>query len=149
MANNDSKAGKFMASKRELREGAFILYFEKQFRDDSIEDIYEVTCEAEGADDQLRISEGSYKLALRVWEKRSELDDIIAEYSKKRSLSRISKINIAILHLALYEAVYEEKVPVNVAISEAVILAQKYAQDQDIAFINGVLGSFSRDHSND
>ncbi len=135
-----------MASKRELREGAFILYFEKQFRDDSLEDIFEVTREAEGADDNLRISEGSYKLAAKVWEKRDELDKIITKYSTKRSIDRIAKINIAILHLALYEAVYEEKVPVNVAISEAVILAQKFAQDADIAFINGVLGAFSRDH---
>lgn len=149
MANIDRKAEKFMASKRELREGAFILYFEKQFREDSLEEIYEVTTEAEGADDNIRISEGSFKLALKVWEKRDELNSIIAKYSKKRSVDRIAKINIAILHLALYEAVYEEKVPVNVAISEAVVLAQKFAQDADIAFINGVLGAFSREHSDE
>ena len=39
---------------------------------------------------------------------------------------------------------YDDKVPINVAISEAVALAQKYAQEPDIAFINGVLGAFSR-----
>ncbi len=149
MANIDRKAEKFMASKRELREGAFILYFEKQFREDSLEEIYEVTAEAKGDDDNIRISEGSFKLALKVWEKRDELNSIIAKYSKKRSVDRIAKINIAILHLALYEAVYEEKVPVNVAISEAVVLAQKFAQDADIAFINGVLGAFSREHSDE
>lgn len=149
MANIDRKAEKFMASKRELREGAFILYFEKQFREDSLEEIYEVTTEAKGDDDNIRISEGSFKLALKVWEKRDELNSIIAKYSKKRSVDRIAKINIAILHLALYEAVYEEKVPVNVAISEAVVLAQKFAQDADIAFINGVLGAFSREHSDE
>ena len=150
MGNNKANAEKeYMASKRELREGAFILYFEKQFRDDSLEDIFEVTQEAEGADDNLRISEGSFRLASKVWEKRDELDKIISCYSKKRSVDRIAKINIAILHLALYEAVYEEKVPVNVAISEAVILAQKFAQEPDIAFINGVLGAFAREHGDE
>ena len=59
-------------------------------------------------------------------------------------MDRIAKINIAILHIALFEAVYDDKIPVNVAISEAVILAQKFAQEPDIAFINGVLGAFSR-----
>ena len=150
MGNNKANAEKeYMASKRELREGAFILYFEKQFRDDSLEEIFEVTKEAEGADDNLRISEGSFKLAVKVWEKREELDRIISGYSKKRSVDRIAKINIAILHLALYEAVYEEKVPVNVAISEAVVLAQKFAQEPDIAFINGVLGAFAREHADE
>ena len=53
-------------------------------------------------------------------------------------------MNLAILRLALYEAVYDDKVPVNVAISEAVRIAKKYAQKNDAAFINGVLGAFAR-----
>ena len=44
----------------------------------------------------------------------------------------------------MYEALYDEKVPINVAISEAVFLAEKYALDSDVSFVNGVLGSFSR-----
>ena len=65
-------------------------------------------------------------------------------FSNKRSIERIPKINLAIIRLAIYEAMYDDKVPINVAISEAVALAQKYAQEPDIAFINGVLGAFSR-----
>lgn len=133
--------------KREVREGAFILYFEKLFRDDSIDEIFEVTKEAGDPDDNLRISERSRKLAVKIDEKSDELDKIIESYSKKRSIERIAKINLAILQLALYEAIYEENIPVNVAISEAVMLAQKYAREPDIAFINGVLGAFSRSNS--
>ncbi|MGN0632674.1 MAG: transcription antitermination factor NusB [Oscillospiraceae bacterium] len=148
MPNNKKtyREEKFKADKRELREGAFILYFESLFRDDNISDIYEVSAEAEDADAELRLSEQSCRLAEKVAEKASEIDKIIENYSKKRSVDRIAKINLAILRLALYEAIYEDKVPVNVAISEAVSLAQKYAREPDTAFINGVLGAFSRDN---
>ena len=47
-------------------------------------------------------------------------------------MERISKINLAVLRLAIYEALYDEKVPINVAISEAVFLAEKYALDSDV-----------------
>ena len=76
-----------------------------------------------------------------------ELDDIISRYSKSRALSRISKLNIAILRIALYEAIYEENTPVNAAISEAIKLSQTYTYPEDISFINGVLGAFSREYS--
>ncbi len=130
--------------KREVREGAFILYFESLFRDDSIEEIFQITREAEDPEENLRISEKSCKLAAEIAKKSAEIDEIIESYSKKRSIDRIAKINLAILRLALYEAIYVERVPVNVAISEAVSLAQKYAREPDIAFINGVLGAYSR-----
>ena len=47
--------------------------------------------------------------------------------------------------LAMYEALYVEDVPMNVAIHEAVKLAQKYEEPETVAFVNGVLGAFSRD----
>lgn len=130
--------------KRETREGALILYFEKLFRDDTIGEIFEATREAEELDGGLRISEKSLKLAEGIEAKADDIDKIIESFSKKRSIDRIAKINLAILRLALYEAIYEDRVPVNVAISEAVALAEKYAQEPDIAFINGVLGAYSR-----
>ena len=39
---------------------------------------------------------------------------------------------------------YDDKVPVNVAISEAVILARKFTYDPDVQFINGVLGAYAK-----
>lgn len=76
---------------------------------------------------------------------RDEIDSIISKFSNKRTVERIPKINLAILRLAIYEAIYEENVPVNVAISEAVALAGKYALEPDVSFVNGVLGSFAKE----
>lgn len=139
-----SRAGNFVKRKRELREGALILYFESLFREDGIDDIFETALEVNDPDDHIRISEESCELAKKLCGKADEIDLIIAEYSKKRSIDRIAKINLAILRLAIYEADFDDSVPFNVAISEAVLLAQKYAREPDVAFINGVLGAYSR-----
>ena len=128
------------AKRREVRENAFILSFEKLFRDESIDDIVRISQEY----DDFKIDDEAVRLVKGVLDKQDELDKIISGFSNKRSIERIPKINLAIIRLAIYEAMYDDKVPINVAISEAVALAQKYAQEPDIAFINGVLGAFSR-----
>lgn len=128
------------AKRRDVRESAFILSFEMLFRDDSLDEIFTMAREV----DDILINEEVENLVSGIYNKMNELDSVISKFSDKRSIERIPKINLAILRLAIYEAIYDDKVPVNVAISEAVALAEKFAQEQDIAFINGVLGSYSR-----
>ena len=47
----------------------------------------------------------------------------------------------------MYEALYAEDVPMNVAIHEAVLLAKKYEEEDTVKYVNGVLGAFSRKHA--
>lgn len=135
-----------MAARREVRQSAFLLSFEKLFLDDTLESIFET---AEELNDIVPVDDEVKSLVRGIFDKKDELDEIISKYSDKRTVSRIPKINLAILRLAIYEALYDEKVPVNVAISEAVYLTQKYALEPDIAFVNGVLGSFAKDLGGD
>lgn len=128
-------------TRRQNRELAFILIFEKQFRDDSVDDIIEL---AQNIDD-FNINTRVINAFKNVTQKASEFDQIIEKFSVKRSVERIPKVNLAILRLALYEAIYDENVPLNVAINEAVLLAKKFAQKADVQFINGVLGAYARD----
>lgn len=58
----------------------------------------------------------------------------------KWQMERISKINLALLKLAIYEILYKE-IPYKVAINEAIELAKKYGDDNSRSFINGVLAS--------
>ncbi|MBR6336644.1 MAG: transcription antitermination factor NusB [Ruminococcus sp.] len=127
-------------NRREVRESVFILSFEKMFRDDSPDDIVAL---AEEIGD-LTLNDEVIHNFKGIIEKADELDEVIARFSNKRTIDRIPKINLALLRLAIYEARYDDKVPINVAISEAVALSGKYAQEADIAFINGVLGAYSR-----
>lgn len=128
--------------RREIRESAFLLIFEKLFRqDEELDDIFMSAMEV----NEITVNDDVKKLVEGVCDKQEEIDGIIGNFSNKRTVERIPKINLAILRLAIYEAMYEESVPVNVAISEAVALAGKYALEPDVSFVNGVLGSFAKE----
>ena len=121
------------------REQAFILIFQSLFGGQTPEDIIESFSEY-GED----IGDYSKRVFLGVYEKADELDSIISDYSTTWKLSRISKVNLTVLRLAVYEIKYENDVPDSVAINEAVELAKKYSSKEDSAYINGVLGAYLR-----
>ena len=78
-----------------------------------------------------------------------KIDGIIESFSKKKGVSKMPKICLAALRLAVYEINYrQDVVPVGVAIDEAVGLVKKYAQDTDVSFVNGVLGAYARSIEN-
>ena len=128
-------------SRREIRDSAFKLVFEQLLRDDDIQELYDIAEEI----DEITVNDEVKKIVEGTISHADELDGIIAGYSKSRAVSRISKLNLAILRIALYECLYDENTPVNAAISEAVSLAMTYTYQEDASFINGVLGAFSRD----
>lgn len=71
-----------------------------------------------------------------------EIEEIISNNLKQGwSISRISKVSLAILKIAIYEMKYRDDVPAKVAINEAVELAKRYGDDDDPTFINGLLAS--------
>lgn len=59
-------------------------------------------------------------------------------------LNRISKMDLSVLELAIYEIKYSE-IPFKVAINEAVELAKKYGEDKSKNFVNGILASIVKD----
>ena len=73
-------------------------------------------------------------------EQRASLDTLIEQNAVGWRLSRIGKVDLSILRLAIYEMLCREDVPESVAINEAVELAKRFSSDEAPAFINGVLG---------
>ena len=71
--------------------------------------------------------------------KKAEIDLIIKENLKNWKLERISKVNLTILRLGIYEMNYVEDVPGRVALNEALELGKIYSDQKGVAFINGVL----------
>lgn len=63
---------------------------------------------------------------------------------EKWSMNRISKIDLAILKLAIFELIYS-KLPYKVVINEAVELAKKYGDDSSKSFVNGILASIVKE----
>ena len=72
------------------------------------------------------------------------LEDIEKNLKEDWKLNRISKMDLSILKLAIYEIKFSE-VPYKVAINEAVELAKKYGEDKSKNFVNGILASVVKD----
>ncbi len=124
----------------EIREGAFMELYQMLFGT-TLEEIDELNADAF----DMAKNEQTDELVRGVLEHDEELCGIISKYSVKRAVSRIAKVNLTILKIAIYEMKYCEKVPYAVAINEAVELAKKYAYKNDSSFINGILSSYMRD----
>lgn len=84
------------------------------------------------------------QVSFGVVEKKDELDSLIEQNAVGWRLSRIGKVDLSILRLALYEMRYRDDVPESAAINEAVELAKRYSEKKSRQFINGILGSVSR-----
>ena len=84
------------------------------------------------------------RLVRGVDEHGAELDGYIQKYAKGWKFSRIPLVASAIMRVAMYEVLYMPDVPNAAAINEAVEIAKKYETPETVKFINGILGSFSR-----
>ena len=69
-----------------------------------------------------------------------QIDAKLDEISKGWKLDRLGKVELAILRLAIFEMNFDEDIPTNVALNEAVELAKTFGGDTSPSFINGVLG---------
>ena len=130
-------------SRREVREGAFIILYQTLFGQ-TPQEITEADEEAFG----LARSHETDLIVNGVLSHDEEITGIIAKYSTTRSVARISKVNLIIMKIAIYEIKYDDKVPGAAAINEAVELGKKYAYKQDCNFINGVLNSYLEEFEN-
>lgn len=128
-------------TRRESREQAFILLFEKEFNPDlSIAEIIGCAKEAEFAE----IDEFAAKLANTAEDNKEQIDALIEQNSIGWHVDRLPKVALSLLRLALAEMKYMDDIPVSVSINEAVELAKIYATTEDASFINGILGTVAR-----
>ena len=123
-------------SRREVREGAFLILYQMMFGT-TPEEIDELNPEAF----DIAKNEETDEIVKGVTEHDEELVALISKYSKTRSVARIAKVNMVILKIAIYEMKYCDRVPDAAAINEAVELAKKYSLKADSGFINGILNS--------
>lgn len=79
-----------------------------------------------------------------VKEHKKEIDEIITQCAPDWPLDKISKVDLVILRIAIFEVLYGKgKTPEKVAIDEAVELAKEFGNDTSSKFVNGVLGTVS------
>lgn len=139
----------------ELRENIFKLLFMAQFnRPEEMPEQMRLYFEAaqEGREDVVcgRVPSTEDEAYIqekysRICEKLPEIDALLNEISVGWKTSRMNKVDLTILRLAVYEMMYDEEVPTAVAINEAVELAKRFGGDDSTSFVNGILGKAARE----
>ena len=129
-------------TRRELRENVFKMLFRVEFHEED-----EMTGQLGMIDDELEnIKEEDVAYINNkcndIIAKIPELDEAINASTTGWKTSRMGKVDLSIIRLAVYEIKYEESVPAKVAINEAVELAKAYGADNSASFVNGVLAKF-------
>lgn len=141
--NYEYLKGWCIMTRKQAREEAFILIFEKEFNDDALEDIISLAEEVR----DIKADEYVKKVFFGVFENIEKIDGIISQNAVGWSINRITKTALAILRLALFEMELYDEIPVSVSINEAVELAKKYATKEDASFINGILSTVAKQNA--
>lgn len=126
--------------RREAREQAFILIFERSINHDTTQQIID----AAGLSSDTIIDEFAEKIAVGVEENEDVLNLQIEKNIRGWKMSRLSKVSLALLKLAIYEIMFEKDIPISVSINEVIDLAKKYGGADDAPFVNGVLGTVAK-----
>lgn len=127
-------------NRHQARELAFSLIFEREF------DKEREACELYDTAKAVRSAEESKyvrTVTAGVAAEEAALEAAIAEAAKGWSLSRISKVSLAILKLSAYEMLYCPDIPIRVSLNEAVELVKAYDEEAARGFVNGILNTLA------
>ena len=124
----------------------------------ALQTLYELDCSTHKSDDILarllqekalpgEAIDFTRELITGVLQNKHDIDNTIRRFAPAFPVEQIATIDRNILRLAIFEVLFNNKVPVKAAINEAVELAKSFGSDTSQKFINGVLGSIVAAHA--
>jgi N utilization substance protein B len=125
-------------SRKLAREMAVCFLFQVEFQKENIKEQVEDFLDSYG--DANYDKDYFLEIINGVLNSQKEIDELIEKNTKGWELSRIAKMDLPILRVAIYEIKHREDIPVGVSINEAVEIAKKYGSKDSAKFINGLLG---------
>ena len=130
-------------TRREIRENVFKMLFRVEFHEQ--EEMNEQLVLFGEELDALKEADLSYirNKCNDIFSKIEEIDSAINEVATGWKTSRMGKVDLSIIRLALYEIKFEDDIPTKVSINEAVELAKAYGTDDSPSFVNGILAKFA------
>mgnify|MGYP002518687006 CR=1 FL=1 len=128
--------------RKEARDGAFKMLFQLDINNNAteqaLEDYFKEYSYTKA--DEAYISD----VVKGVFDNLEKIDKLLAEAAKSWTLNRISKVDKAVLRLAVYEMYYREDIPDSISVYEAVELAKVYDSPKAGGFVNGLLRGILR-----
>lgn len=129
-------------TRRELRENVFMMLFRVEFHEEGEMTEQLGLLEEDLVDVKPEELEYINHKCNDIIAKVAEIDAAINESTTGWKTTRMGKVDLSIIRLAVYEMKFEEDIPSKVSINEAVELAKKYGTDESASFVNGVLAKF-------
>ena len=130
-------------TRSKIRENVFKMLFRAEFHDaDDMKeqlDLFDEELENPSESELFYINSKSKGILEHI----DEIDALINEKSTGWKTSRMAKVDLSIIRIAVYEIKYEDDIPFKVSANEAVELAKKYGADESPAFVNGILAKFA------
>jgi N utilization substance protein B len=130
-------------TRRDAREAAFAVLFQVDVGRMRPETAIETTLsgkEAHGGN-----LEYIQRVVLGTLQNLKSVDETISRLTIGWTLERMGAVDRNLLRLAVYEILFLDDIPVNVAINEAVTLARKFGDEESWKFVNGILGKLARE----
>lgn len=124
-------------NRKTARDLAFKLLYQADIQKEEGEVIFDIAKEEYEIDDKSKEYIGN--ILYGVEENAENINGIISEKSEGWKINRISKISLACLKLGIFEILYCEDIPDQVAANEAVSLAKLYEGEEAAKFVNGIL----------
>lgn len=133
--------------RKQAREGAMQLLYQMDSNGDFNKEAIDVYLENfpfdKGETDYIKtVVEG-------VLEYKEEIDNSVQKHLQGWELTRIAKVDLATLRLAVFEITHMVDIPVEVSINEAIEIAKKFSGDDSYKYVNGVLGGYVRSMNKD
>ena len=130
-------------SRREIREQIFKLLFRAEFYEEAelpeqLQLFFEELDKKEEKD--TAYIQAKFE---QILSHMSEIDKMVNEIAQGWKTTRMGKVDLTLIRLAVYEMKFEEEVPTGVAINEVVELAKSYGTDDSASFVNGILAKLA------
>ncbi len=127
--------------RRASREMAMKLLYQLEFQKDSIDEQKKLFFQENmiSGKDQIYISD----VVEGVNKNKDYISNLIEVHSKGWKISRISKVDLSIMRLSIYEICFRDDIPYSVSVNEAVELAKKYSNEDAGSFVNGILSKIT------
>lgn len=128
--------------RKNAREGAMKLLFQMDSTEDYSEENLNIFLNNfEYDNEEMKYINESVE---SICENLEEIDEHIKLNLEGWTISRLAKVDLAALRIAIYEILYRNDIPVEVSINEAIEIVKKFSGEESFKFINGVLGGFVR-----
>lgn len=130
-------------NRKAAREWLIQFFYQMDIRNEFTEELFQVSVNALETPVPEKNKLYMEEVTQKFFENHEAVDTIISEHLIDWTIDRMSRVDLAILRVAVIELKFMEGIPVSVTVNEAVDLSKKYGDEESAGFVNGVLGKIA------